>query len=275
MKRPHISPALVISLVALFVSLSGTAWAATGGNFILGQANSATTQTGLTANFTGKTLQLTNTSTATGATPLGLTPGAGRPPFQTPSTTKVANLNADKLDGLDSTQLQRRVTGTCTANSAVQGVAAGGAVSCAAFPQGSSPINVDMPFSRTDHGTTTVFSGNGLTLTATCYYENSSAGTEGGQMHVDAGAGGDVNATYSFSDFFNPTTVKQDGFTPGSPTSQLDIGLIAATPTETTPYRFEGTLVAHTATNIVSVVFHILINFTSERCQYFGTITPA
>src|SRR6476619_6957174 len=110
MKRPHISPALVISLVALFVSMSGAAWAATGGNFILGQANSATTQTGLTANVAGKTLQLTNTSTAAGATPLGLTPGAGRPPFQTPSTTKVANLNADKLDGIDSTKFMRGST---------------------------------------------------------------------------------------------------------------------------------------------------------------------
>jgi len=103
MKRPHISPALVISLVALSVSLGGTAWAATGGNFILGQANGATTQTGLTANFAGKTLQLANTNTAAGATPLGLVAGTGRPPFTTNSTTKVTNLNADKLDGIDST----------------------------------------------------------------------------------------------------------------------------------------------------------------------------
>jgi hypothetical protein len=94
-------------------------------------------------------------------------------------------------------------------------------------------------------------------------------------MHVDAGSGGDVNATYTFSDFFNPTTVKQDGFMPGHPASQLDIGYITGTPSGTTPYRLEGTLVAHTTTNVVSVVFHILINFTSERCQYFGTVTPA
>src|SRR6476646_5741678 len=103
MKRPHISPALVISLVALFVSLSGTAWAATGGNFILGQGNGATTQTGLTGDLAGRALQLTNTNTGAGATPLGLTAGAGRPPFVTNSGTKVPNLNADKLDGVDST----------------------------------------------------------------------------------------------------------------------------------------------------------------------------
>src|SRR4051812_13507099 len=106
-RRPHISPALVISLVALFVSLGGTAWAATGGDFILGQANSATTQTGLTANFAGRALQVTNTSTGAGATPLALTAGAGRPPFLTNSGTKVGNLNADKLDGVDSTGFLR------------------------------------------------------------------------------------------------------------------------------------------------------------------------
>ena len=151
MKRPRISPALVISLVALSVSLGGTAWAATGGNFILGKANGATTQTGLTANFAGKTLQLANTNTAAGATPLGLVAGTGRPPFTTNSTTRVANLNADKLDGvdstgflavggkaadanlldgLDSTQLQRSVTGTCAGGAAISAIAATGDVSC-------------------------------------------------------------------------------------------------------------------------------------------------
>jgi len=157
----------------------------------------------------------------------------------------------------------------------VQSVAVGGSVSCAAFPERPSRISVDMPLSRTDHRTTTVFSANGLTITTTCYDENVSGGTEGGQMHVDAGAGGDVAATYTFSDFFNPTTVKQDGFTPGNPTSQLDIGYITGTPNGSTPFRLEGTLVAHTTTNVVLVVFHILINFTSGRCQYFGTVTPA
>jgi len=45
-KRP--SPALVISLLALFVSLSGIGVAATGGNFILGQLNTSDDQTQLT-----------------------------------------------------------------------------------------------------------------------------------------------------------------------------------------------------------------------------------
>jgi len=46
MHRP--SPATAISLVALVFAMSGTAYAATGGDFILGKANTATSVTSLT-----------------------------------------------------------------------------------------------------------------------------------------------------------------------------------------------------------------------------------
>jgi hypothetical protein len=101
------SRAMAVALVALFLNLTGIAYAATGGNFILGQPNTATTQTALTANFAGRTVQLTNTNASAGAAPLGLTAATGRPPFFTNSATKVGNLNADKLDGLDSTGFYR------------------------------------------------------------------------------------------------------------------------------------------------------------------------
>ncbi len=103
---PLPSRAMAVALLALFVALGGTALAANPSLF-LNQANTATAPTSLTANVAGKTLQLTNASTAASATPLGLTPGAGRPPFQTPSTTKVAHLNSDLLDGIDSTGFVR------------------------------------------------------------------------------------------------------------------------------------------------------------------------
>jgi hypothetical protein len=94
----------VVAYLALFVALGGTTYAATGGNFILGQSNSAGNTTSLSAPLAGKkALQLTNTSTGAGATALGLNVASGHPPFTVNSGTKVANLNADKLDGLDST----------------------------------------------------------------------------------------------------------------------------------------------------------------------------
>jgi hypothetical protein len=94
----------VVATLALFLVLSGgAAIAATGGNFILGKANTASSQTSLSAPITGKSLQVTNTSTGAGATALGLNTASGHPPFAVNSGTKVAKLNADMLDGSDST----------------------------------------------------------------------------------------------------------------------------------------------------------------------------
>ena len=98
----HLKFANVVSLAALFVALGGTTYAATGGNFILGKSNTASSTTALTAPVAGKGLQVTNTSTGAGATALGLNVASGKPPFTVNSGTKVANLNADKLDGIDS-----------------------------------------------------------------------------------------------------------------------------------------------------------------------------
>jgi hypothetical protein len=55
---------------------------------------------------------------------------AGTPPLAVNSSVKVANLNADLLDGLDSPAFQKRVTGTCGAGSAIKVVNADGTVVC-------------------------------------------------------------------------------------------------------------------------------------------------
>jgi hypothetical protein len=97
----------VVAYLALFVALGGTTYAATGGNLILGQPNSADTTTSLTARvvdtgLTAPALRVTNLAPPAGATALGLRVASGHPPFAVNSGTKVANLNADKLDGQDS-----------------------------------------------------------------------------------------------------------------------------------------------------------------------------
>jgi hypothetical protein len=104
------SPSLVISCLALFIALGSAGYAATGGNFILGQANTATSQTSLSAGIANKALQVTNMNTGAGATALGLSVAGGKPPFTVNSGTKVANLNADRLDGADSSGFLRIAT---------------------------------------------------------------------------------------------------------------------------------------------------------------------
>jgi hypothetical protein len=108
--RGALSPSMVVALLALFVALGGVGIAATGGNFILGVPNTATSPTELSASGSGSTsaLKVTNTNTVTGSTALDLSVPAGKTPLKVNSKTKVANLNADLLDGLESTSWVRR-----------------------------------------------------------------------------------------------------------------------------------------------------------------------
>ena len=103
----HASPAMIVALAAaLFVALGGVGAADTGGNFILGKANSAGAKTSLTAGgLNDKALAITNLNAGSSATALGLTVAGNRPPLIVNSTQKVANLNADLVDGLDTTEL--------------------------------------------------------------------------------------------------------------------------------------------------------------------------
>ena len=84
--------ALALSVVAVVVAMSGTAIAATGGSFILGRGNAETTTAGLTN---------------TAGIPLSLAAKTGYAPLAVNSTVKVARLNADLLDGVDSSLFLR------------------------------------------------------------------------------------------------------------------------------------------------------------------------
>ena len=91
MRKPTLTSFAAGAIFALVVG-SGSAVAATGGRFILGKANSATSTTTLT-NSRGPALSLTSK--------------AGTPPLVVNSRTRVGNLNADTVDGVDSSALAR------------------------------------------------------------------------------------------------------------------------------------------------------------------------
>lgn len=81
-----------IGVVVALVLGSGTAFAATGGSFILGKSNKA-----------GAITKLTNPK----GTALALNSRAGAPPLRVNRPVKVPNLNADRLDGLDQSAFAR------------------------------------------------------------------------------------------------------------------------------------------------------------------------
>lgn len=148
--RAAANPVVSIGVAVVLVGGTGIATAATGGTFILGRANSATTQTFLT-NPNGPAL--------------GLTSKAGTPPFTLGNTVKVPRLNSDYLDNLDSTQLQRRIAASCPGG-AISGVSATGAVTCAALP---AKVNASTGFGTEPSPLhTAVASVGGVTLNVAC-----------------------------------------------------------------------------------------------------------
>ncbi len=86
--------AFAAGVVVALVLGTGTAYAATGGTFLIGRSNKATTTTTLT-NAKG--------------TALSLSSKAGQPSLRVNRNTKVPNLNADLVDGVDSASLARVV----------------------------------------------------------------------------------------------------------------------------------------------------------------------
>ena len=100
LRRP--SPAMVVALLALAVAMSGTAYAATGGTFVLGKANTANHVSAL-SNAKGAALTLTS---ANEHTPLALNgPAEDVPPLSVSSSTLVPNLDAGLLDQASASDL--------------------------------------------------------------------------------------------------------------------------------------------------------------------------
>ena len=116
-----------LAVCLLIAVTAGTAAAAAPGDpFKLGVLNTINNLTRLEGNVTTALLRITN---ATGPA-LDLRVPAARAPLLVNSSTKVVNLNADKIDSVDSTQLQRRVTGICPPGQSIRAIAGGGTVTC-------------------------------------------------------------------------------------------------------------------------------------------------
>jgi len=93
-------------VLALLFGVATMALGATGGNFILGKANSAGAVSKLTANIANPALQLVNTSTGAAATALKLTVASGKPPLTVNAEAgKATNLDADEIDGQEASDL--------------------------------------------------------------------------------------------------------------------------------------------------------------------------
>lgn len=168
------SPSLAISFASLVIALGGAGYSATGGSFILGAANSATSLTRLVAPVAGTAFRIDNTSTAAGASGMTIITNAARPPLAVNSSVKVVNLNADRLDGLHSTSFTRTTV--------VPFNLAAGAVSASIGIPASRPVfvmGVTNTFSERSVGQATLLRAPGALimwtgLESVAYFANSS-----------------------------------------------------------------------------------------------------
>jgi hypothetical protein len=167
MHRP--SPSIVISLAALVVAMSGTAYAATGGTFILGKHNTATSVSSLT-NTEGTALSLSSTSTT--------------PPLRVNNSVQVPKLNASLLGGQAASAFLP-ITGTAANSSELGGQPASaflpatgtavnsselGGIPASGFTQGSGTTSGGRA-TLTGTATQAFLSAPGSVLTTSCDYQ--------------------------------------------------------------------------------------------------------
>lgn len=150
------SAATVISLVALFFAMGGTAVAATGGNFILGKANTATSLSSLT-NTKGTALKL-------------VAPPAAAP-LQVSNSVQVSRLNASLLGGKTSSAFLP-ATGTAANSNALGGTPASG------YMQGGGrTTGARLALTGSPSVTTPLLRAPGATLNAGCDFFSANAGS--------------------------------------------------------------------------------------------------
>ncbi len=166
MRRP--SPATGIALVALFFSLTGTAYVATGGTFILGNANSAKAVTSLT-NKAG--------------TALSLSSGPSVPPLAVSNSVQVPNLNSSELDGKSSSAFLT-VGGTAANSTKLGGTPASG------YMQGAG--STDGGRLSTGGLGGTILSIPGATLSGNC---NPDGPASGDSLFIATNSGTNAGAT--------------------------------------------------------------------------------
>ena len=95
----------IATVVAALLGAASMAFAGNGDPWILGQLNSATAITRLAGSggVDGPMLVVTNNDAGSDDTALDLNVQLGEPPMTVNSHTRVGNLNADRLDGMNST----------------------------------------------------------------------------------------------------------------------------------------------------------------------------
>ena len=134
-------------ILAMVLGLATAAFSATGGNFILGQSNSANAPTTLVGKIVDTTKSALVLKNPNGGSALQLQVNSGQAPLTVTSTAgKATNLNADKLDGQDSTAIGRELWAVVGSNGTL--VRSNGVTSSSRISTGNYLVTFDRDVSN-------------------------------------------------------------------------------------------------------------------------------
>jgi hypothetical protein len=257
MKAKFLKGALLGAIASGLTVGSAAAFAGSGigGVFNLGKANTVDATTTLQGSTNGPQARVVNSSTGADAAGVAIKTDAGRPPLVVNSKTKVTNLDADLLDGLDSTEVQRRVTGTCGHGTAISSIGATGTVTCS--PSAQVPIHEVI---ANGDFADFVF-GPLLRFQPQCHFGGQNAG-----FFFTNDAGTDSSLNWMFSQGGASSTVNAQGQTvqPGKFVGfNLAIGST----------RLEGQFIWADAQTVVTIRIHLVDD--GVRCEFSGTALVA
>jgi len=222
-----------------------------GTSFDLGTTNTVNASTALTGVTNGPQLKVVDSSTGTDAAGILILTNATSPPLVVNSRAKVAKLDADLLDGLDSSGFQRRIVGTCAAGTAVAQVKADGSTTCTTTA--IIPIHEDIVANT---AASDALPPTGFTVTTDCHV-GAGARPAGFTFHAGADSGGTLNWIYSIGG----GTVNANGVAMGADGS---FPIVATT----TP-RVEGRFIWAEADYTITFTLHFLD--LGGRCELIGT----
>ena len=245
----------VVAALTLATASVAVAGSGIGGVFNLGQTNTVNAITKLTGSVAGSSLQIINNSTNAAATALNLQVASGKPPLKVNSTTKVANLNADRLDGKDSTELApilrsqqdgsnggQGVTGTTEVNSVAIQAPVNGVlmISGTAYVNSWEPAAIDYALNPKVDGSNATPAGWGAYYSADVGDPSSGSGAPGSRFTLTYTVSQPVNAgshtvTQELGQFggapvnffYNNNELSVE-FVPGSQASVSDAAILGA-----------------------------------------------
>jgi hypothetical protein len=154
----------VAAALTLGTASAALAGSGVGGVFNLGKTNTVNAITNLVGSVSGPSLRIDNNSGGSTATALDLQVEPGKSPMKVNSTTKVANLNADRLDDKSAEDLSRVAVMNTTATTVLPefpGIVTYG-----------DPLSITAPaagFVRVN-GNVTVSGGGCTTATTGCFF---------------------------------------------------------------------------------------------------------